>query len=116
MEYKKIVNFLDKTPNQPSKFRTKNAVEINDDAHGKHNKNSQIKFKISMLKSSLCDYNDAYILISETITTDGAGDDDNAKRLDKGNKGVIFENCSPFADCINEINNTPIDNAKDIML
>ena len=42
-------------------------MEINDDAHGTYNTNSQIKFKTSMLKSSLCDYSDAYILVSGTI-------------------------------------------------
>ena len=60
MEYQKIVNLLDDTPNQPSKFRTKNWAEINDDSRGTYNTNSQIKFKTTMLKSSLCDYSDAY--------------------------------------------------------
>ena len=44
MEYQKIINLLDNTPNQPTKFRSKNWVEINDDARGTHNTNSQIKF------------------------------------------------------------------------
>ena len=59
MEYQKIINFLDNTPNQPTKFRTKNCLEINDDARGTYNTNIQIKYKTSMLKSSLCDYSDA---------------------------------------------------------
>ena len=59
MEYQKIINLLDNTPNQPSKFRTKNWVKINDDSHGTYNTNSQTKIKTSMLKSSLCDYSDA---------------------------------------------------------
>ena len=45
---------------------------------------------------------------------DEAGEDDNAKRLDQRNKRVIFKNCSPFTDCIREINNTQTDNAKDL--
>ena len=65
-----------------------------------------------MLRSSLCDYSDAYIFVSGTITITGAGVDDAAKRLDERNKGVIFKNCAPFTDCISEINNTQIDNAK----
>ena len=65
-----------------------------------------------MLRSSLCDYSDTYILVSGTITITGAGADDAAKRLDERNKGVIFKNCAPFTDCISEINNTQIDNAK----
>ena len=59
---------LDNTPNQPSKFRTKNCVKINDDSRETYNTNSQIKFRIMMLKSTLCDYSDAYILVSGTIT------------------------------------------------
>ena len=51
--------------NQRSKFRTKNWVEINDESRGTYNVNSQIKFKTTMLKSSLCDYSDAYILVKK---------------------------------------------------
>ena len=71
MEYQKIINFLDNTLNQPTKFKTKTWVEINDDARGTWNINSQIKFKTSMLKSSLCDYSDEYILVRGTITVTG---------------------------------------------
>ena len=60
MEYQKIINLLDNTPNQPSKFRTKNWVEKNDESRGAYNVISQIKFKTTMLKSSLCDNGDAY--------------------------------------------------------
>ena len=65
-----------------------------------------------MLKSSLCDYSDAYILVSGNITITGAGADDASKRLGERNKGVISKNCVPFTDCISEISNTLIDNAK----
>ena len=102
-----MINLLDNTPNQPSKFRTNNWFEINDDTRQTYNKNSQTKFKTSMLKSRLCDYSDAYILVSGTITI-------NAKRLDERNKGIIFQNCAPFTDCISEVNNTQIDNVKDL--
>ena len=54
MEYQKIINFLDYTPNQLHKFRRKNRVEINDNARGTYNKNSQIRFKTSILKSCMC--------------------------------------------------------------
>ena len=67
-----------------------------------------------MLRSNLCDYADAYILVKGTITITGAGDDDAAKRLDERNKGVIFKNCAPFTKCISRINNTDIDTAQDI--
>ena len=62
MEYKKIANLVDNTSNQPSKFRIKNWVEINYGSGGTYNANKQIKFKTTMLKSSLRDYSDAYIL------------------------------------------------------
>ena len=66
-----------------------------------------------MLRSNLCDYADAYILVKGTITVTGAGNNDAAKRLDERNKGVIFKNCAPFTKSIKIINNTEIDNAKD---
>ena len=67
-----------------------------------------------MLKSSLCDYSDAYILVKGTITIAGAGDDAAARQADERDKGVAFKNCAPFTNCISEINNTQVDNAKDI--
>ena len=68
MEYQKLVNLLDNTSNQPSKFRTKNWVEINEDVRGVYSPNKQIRFKTSMLRSILCDYSDAYILVRGNIT------------------------------------------------
>ena len=65
MEYQKIVNLLDNTSNQPSKFRTKNWFEINDQSRGTYNTNSDLRFKTAILKSSLCDYSDAYMLLKE---------------------------------------------------
>ena len=108
MEYQKIANLIDDTSNQPSKFRTRNWVEINDESRGAYNVNSQIKFKTTMLKSSLCDYSDAYILVKGTISVN------NTAAVNNTNKKVIFKNCAPFTNCISEINNTQIDNAKDI--
>ena len=55
MEYQKIMNLLDNTPSEPTKFRTKNWVEINDKSHRTYNTNIQVRFKTSMLRSSLCD-------------------------------------------------------------
>ena len=104
---------LDNETNQLSKFRTRNWLEINDESRGTYTSND-IRFKTTMLRSSLCDYADAYILVKGTITITGAGNDDAAKRLDERNKGVIFKNCAPFTKYISRINNTDIDNAKDI--
>ena len=69
-----------------------------------------------MLISSLCDYSDAYIPVSGTITITAAGTDDAAKRVDEREKRSIFKNCVPFTDCISEINNTQVDNVKHIVL
>ena len=66
MEYQKIANVIDGASNQPSKFRTKNWVEINDESRETYNVNSLTKFKTTMLKSSLCDCSDAYILAKRT--------------------------------------------------
>ena len=112
MEYQKIANLLDNASNQPSKFRTKNWVEINDEARGTYSPNKQIKFKTSMLRSSLCDYSDAYILVKGNITVNNTAADGAA--ANNTNKKVIFKNCAPFTNCISKINNTQVDNAKDI--
>ena len=71
---------IDDASNQPSKFKTKNWIEINDKSRGTYNVNSQIKFKTTMLKSSLCD---AYILVKGKITITEAGDDAAARQADK---------------------------------
>ena len=102
---------LDNTQNQPSNFRTKNWVEINDESRGTYSTNSQTKFKTSMLRSSLCDYSDAYIVVKGTITVPNIG---TVATQNNRNKEVIFKNCTPFTDWMSEINNTQIDNAKDI--
>ena len=112
MEYQKTASLIDDASNQPSKFRTKNWVEINDESRGTYNVNSQIKFKTIMLKSSLCDYSDAYILFKGTIAVNNtAAEDADANNT---NKKVVFKNCASFTNCISEINNTQIDNARDI--
>ena len=103
MEHQKIANLID---------GTKNWVEINDESRGTYNVNSQIKFKTTMLRSSLCDYGDPHVLVKGTIAVNNtAAADANANNT---NRKVIFKNCAPFTNCISEINNTQIDNVKDI--
>ena len=82
-------------------------MEINDDARGTYSPNKQIKFKTSMLRSSLCNYSDAYILVKGNITVNNT-----AAAANDTNKKVIFKNCAPFTNCISKINNTQIDNAE----
>ena len=70
----------------------------NDDSRGTYNTNSQIKFKTSMLRSSLCDYSEAYILIKSTISI-AAREINNQYNADEE---YVFKNCVPFPDCIYE--------------
>ena len=85
-------------------------VERNGDSHGTHNTNSQIKFETPILNSILCDLSHTYLLVKETITV--------AKMAATGAAAynsieeVTFKSCSPFTDCISEINNTQIDKAE----
>ena len=67
-----------------------------------------------MSRSNLCDYADAYIRVKRTITLTGARNDDSTKRADERDKGVTFKNCAPVTKCISRINNTDIDNTRDI--
>ena len=107
MKYKKIINLLDNTPNQPTKFRTKVGLKwmMN------HMERITLAFKLtSMLRARLCDCNDVYILFKGTVTVANAaaaGADTN-----NANKKVIFNNYAPFTSCINRINNTQIDDAQ----
>ena len=84
MEYQKVENLLDNTSNQPSKFRTKNWVEINDESRGTYSVNRQINFKTSMLRSSLCDYSDTYLVLKGNILVNNtAAADADANKLIK---------------------------------
>ena len=107
MEYQKIINLLNNTTNQITEFRTKNCVEINDESRGKYKTNSQIRFKTSMLRASLCDYSDVYILIKGTIAVENTAAAD--AEANNTNKNVIFKHCVQFTCCICRINNPQID-------
>ena len=102
MEYQKIVNLLNNELDQPSIFRTRNWIEINDKSRGNY-ANGDIKFKTAMLRSNLCDYEDSYIFVKGTITITGGRDNAGERHQDERGKGVIFK-----------INNTDIYNAQDI--
>ena len=112
MEYEKVPNLLDNASNQRSKFRTKTWVGINDESRGTYSVNRQINFKTSMLRPSLCDYRDACILVKENISVNNTAAADADASIT--GKKVIFKNFAPFTDCISKINNTKLDNAKDI--
>ena len=83
-----------------------------DESRGKYN-NSNIRFKASLVKSNLCDYSDAYILIKGTITvpnTAAAG-----TVVNNTNKKVIFKNPASFTDSTTKINNTQVDDAQNVI-
>ena len=108
MEYQKIANLLNDGSNKPSKFRTKNWVEINDDVRGVYSPNKQIRFKTSMLRSSLCDYSDAYTLDKVNISVNNTAAA--VAAANNASQKVIFKNCAPFTNCIS--NKEQIDNAE----
>ena len=101
MEYHKIIDFLNNTPNQYLNLRQK--IET-------YNKDNQIRFKTSVLWSSLCDYNDAYILVKIIITVALA----TAEVPNNANNKAILKNYAPFINFITIINNTQVDNAHGI--
>ena len=84
-------------------------MEINNDIRGAYPANKQIRFRRAMLRSSLCDYSDVYILVKGNVSVNNtAAEGTAAINIDKK---VIFINCVPFTNCISKINNTQIDNA-----
>ena len=104
METQKIVNLLNGSDNENSKFATKKWYVIDSESKGNYSHENPIKFLTSSLESSLCDYSDAYALVTRNITVARA--DDNTK--------VAFKNCAPFRKCRTEINETFIDEAEHI--
>ena len=109
MEFQKIINFLDITSDDKDlpKFVTKKWIEVYDQSEKNYNPNKEIRIKTSMLRSDLCDYSDAYIIVKGTITVTNPN---NAKR----NKAVTFKNNTPFINCILKLNVVKIDNAEDL--
>ena len=110
MEYQKIVNLLDSASNKPSKFRTRNWAETNDGIRNAYCPNKQIRFKTTMLRSSLCNYSDAYTLVKGNISVNNAAAAGAA--ANNVTKTVIFKICAPLTNCKWKINNTQIDNAE----
>ena len=80
-------------------------AEINDKSRRTYKKSTQIKFKTSMIRSNLCDYSDAYIVVSGTIKITGSEHDDAEKNADERDKGVIIKKCAQFTERISNINN-----------
>ena len=106
MEYDKINNLLLSEDNenemseQLSKFVTKEYVRVNS-LSNTYNENKSIRFKTPMLRSHLCDYSDAYILVKGTITVTAPGTNNNANNIrDKRNRPLILNSNAPFVSFI----------------
>ena len=110
MEYQKITNLLDTTSDNVPRFITKKWVEVHDQsgsAEDRYKPSKQIRFKTSMLRSDLCDFSDAYIVVEGTITIPDPNDASYDKHL-------AFKNNAPFIFCNSKINNTFIVSAEDL--
>ena len=99
METQKIVNLLNGSDNENSKFATKKWYVIDSESKGNHLHNDPVKFLINSFESSLCDYYDAYILVTGNVIATS----------NNATTQVAFKNCAPFKDCRTEINDTFVD-------
>ena len=109
MEYQKITNLLGTKIDEVPRSITKKWVEVHDQsgsADDRYKPNKQRTFKKSMLRSDLCDFSDAYIVVKGEVTVTG-GSNSSGK-----NRPLAFKSNDPFISCISKINNTLIDNAE----
>ena len=133
MEFQKIVNFVGTTSDNKDlpKFVTKKWIEVYDQSEGYYNVNTEIRIKTSMLRSDLCDFSDAYVVVKGKITVTKkafTADDTDAPNNTEANvtatntannnafgkKKLVFKNNAPFINCISKINDVKIDNAEDL--
>ena len=108
MEYQKITNLLGNASDKVPRFITKKWIEVYDQSGEIYNTNKQIRFKTSMLRSDLCDYSEAYIVVKGDITVEGA----NNKIIE--NRLLAFKNNAPFISCISKLNDVLIENEEDL--
>ena len=108
METQKIVNLLNDTENESSKFATRKWYIINDQNNGQYGRgnenNSIIKFDTKVIKPNLCDYSDAYILMTGDIKVKGVA----------ANTNFAFKNCAPFTRCVTHINDKHAETAENL--
>ena len=133
MEFQKIINLLDITSDYKDlpRYVTKKWIEVYDQSEKNYNVNKEIRFKTSMLRSDLCDFSDAYIVVKGNITvskkTFAANDfeepnntaaiataTNNANNNAFGEKKLVFKNNAQLINCITKINGTKIDDAEDL--
>ena len=99
MEFQKVVNFLNTIPDDKDlpRFVTKKWIDVYDQSEKNYNPNKKVRIKMSMLRSDLCDFSDAYIVVEGDITLGGDNDPN------KGNKNLAFKNNALFIICISKI-------------
>ena len=110
METQKIINLLENSDDEEVNFQTKKWYIINDQNNGQYEKgnenDSTIKFNTEVIKPTLSDYSDAYILVTGDIKV--IGGDDNTK--------VCFKNCSPLIRCVTHLNDEHVETAENLNL
>ena len=109
MESQKTVNLLNSPENKYPKFATKKWHIIDSESKGAYSKDNPIKFLAKSIESSLCEYSEAYILVTENIAVQRRNNTDTADIAIGAIMQVTFKNCAPFKYCRTEINNTSVD-------
>ena len=109
MEYQKSKNLVDNIPDNVPRFITKKWIKVHDQSRETCNTNKQIRFKTSMLRSDLCDFSDAYIVVKGIVTVSA-----DERDRDEMNRQVILKNNAPIISCISKINGVLVENAEDL--
>ena len=108
METQEIVNLLNDSNNESSKFATRKWYTINDQNNGQYGNGDQnsstIKFETKVIKPNLCDYSDAYSLVTGNITATGGNT----------NTKLAFKNCAPFRRCVTDINDEHVETTENL--
>ena len=104
MEFNKINNLLGPAHDEVPRFITKKWIEVQSQSGNTYNASKPIRFKMSMLRSDLCDYSDAYVWVKGKITVTDPNNNANFDRR--------FN--SPFISCISKINGELVENSEDL--
>ena len=107
MEFENFVNFLDTTFGDKDlpRFASKKWIEVYDKSEKNYSPNKEIRIETSIIRSHLCDFNDAYIVVKGDITLQRVND------VNKRNKNLAFKNNAPFINCVSKINGIKTGNA-----
>ena len=108
MEFNKINNLLGPAHDKVPRFITKKWIEVQSQSGNTYNTSRPIRFKTSMLRSDLCDYSDAYVLVKGKITVTNPNDNANF------NKELTLKNNATFFSWVSKINGELVENAEDL--